>query len=129
LQVDEFDIVKISKDQRVFLTLDSYRNKVFEGIILKVAPIMNSRTRTFTVDVVFIKAPEVLYPNLSVEASILIQKKDRALTIPASYLIGNDRVLTAPKETTQVYTGISNIQWVEILSGLKKDQEIYQPLP
>ena len=127
LQVDEFDIVKILKNQRVFLTLDSYRNKVFEGIILKVEPIMNPRTRTFTVDAGFINAPEILYPNLTVEASILIQKKDRALTIPASYLIGNDKVLTAPKETSQVTTGISNMQWVEILSGLKKDQEIYQP--
>lgn len=128
LQVDEFDIVKIKKGQRVFLTMDSYHSKVFEAVVLKVEPIMNARSRTFTVYAGFVAAPDVLYPNLTVEANVLVQKKDQALTIPTAYLLGNDRVLTGPEDTVQVTTGIANMQWVEIVSGLKKEQEIYLPV-
>jgi len=128
LQVDEFDIVKIKKDQRVFITMDSYHDKVFESVVMRVEPIMNSRTRTFTVYANFVNLPEVLYPNLTVEANILIRKNDNSLTIPAAYLMHDNRVLTAPEETTQVTTGITNMQWVEIVKGLQKDQEIYLPL-
>ncbi len=127
LQVDEFDIVKIKKGQRVFLTMDSYHEKIFEGIVQRIGPIMNPRSRTFTVFADFVDIPEVLYPNLTVEANVLIQKKDKALVIPAAYVTGGKGVLTAPDETTQVVTGISNMEWVEIIEGIKKEQVIYLP--
>jgi HlyD family secretion protein len=127
LQVDEYDIVKVKTGQRVFLSLDSYRGQVFEAVISMIAPIMNTRTRTFTVYGAFTTKPATLYPNLTVEANILVARKKDALVIPASYLLSDGKVLTAPKETTAVTVGISNAEWVEITGGLNATQDIYSP--
>lgn len=127
LQVDEYDIVNIKPGQQVFVTMDSYRGEVYQAKISRIEPFMNDRTRTFRVWADFTDAPEVLYPNLSVEANILIAKKEDALTIPSEYLIGSDRVLISPQDTISVTTGISNMQWVEIVKGLNPGQEVYKP--
>ncbi len=128
IQVDEYDITKVKPNQRVFITMDSYRDKVFEAVVERVEPFMNERTRTFKVISKFIEKPPVLYPNLTVEANVLIQTKAKALTIPTAYLIGNNKVLTGPEDTSTVVTGISNMQWIEIEKGLNSNQEIYLPL-
>jgi HlyD family secretion protein len=48
---------------------------------------MNQSTKTFTVTAKFLEQPEVLYPNMNFEASIVIQTKEDALLIPRNYLI------------------------------------------
>ncbi len=129
LQVDEYDIVKIQKGQKVFLSMDSYRGEVFEAAIRRIEPLMNERTRTFIVWAEFTRPPVQLYPNLSVEANILIAKKQNVITIPSSYLLNDSSVLTAADETTFVKTGIRNLQWTEITSGITEGREIYLPSP
>jgi HlyD family secretion protein len=127
LQVDEFDIVKVKSGQRVFLTMDSYRNNVFEGTINLVEPIMNQRTRTFTVHASFINAPGILYPNLTVEANIVVNKKENALVIPAAYLLPGNKVILTSGDTATVETGIESMEWIEIVKGLGNNQEILLP--
>ena len=87
LNVDEFDIVKIMPGQQVIIRMDSYKSQVFEANVLSIYPMMNERTRTFKVDAVFTKKPEVLFPNLSLEANIVIKTKQNVLTIPRNYLL------------------------------------------
>ena len=48
---------------------------------------MNERTHTFTVKAAFIKQPKVLYPNLSLEANIVLNTKKNAIVIPKEYLV------------------------------------------
>ncbi|HMT29661.1 MAG TPA: efflux RND transporter periplasmic adaptor subunit [Bacteroidia bacterium] len=127
LQVDEYDITKLKSGQRVFVSMDSYKDEIFEGQIIKIEPYLNQRTKTFKVMASFLKAPPSLFPNLTVEANVLIQKKEKVLTIPASYLIGNNKVLVGPSDTVIVKTGVSNMQWVEITEGLDSGREIYLP--
>ena len=68
MEVDEFDIIKIRKDLRVHLTLDSYRGKIFEAKVTKINPIMNERSKTFLVEAEFMERPEILYPNISADS-------------------------------------------------------------
>lgn len=127
LQVDENDITRLKTGQRVFITMDSYRDKVFDAEITRVEPFMNQRTRTFKVVAKFHEKPPTLYPNLTVEANVLTNQKEKALTIPAPYLLKNNFVLTSPTDSTKVTVGIANMQWVEITGGLHENQEIYLP--
>jgi len=53
LQVDEYDIAKVRLGQKVLLTMDSYKGQVFEGTVTKINPIMNDRSRSFTVEAHF----------------------------------------------------------------------------
>ena len=127
LQIDEYDIAKIKLGQKVLVSMDSYKGNVFESTISKIYPIMNERTKSFSVEAEFTKRPPVLYPNLTVEANIIIQTKEKALLIPRNYLIKDSLVLIGKDKTKVVVTGLKDYQKVEILKGLTADDIIYQP--
>lgn len=118
LQVDEYDITKIKKGQKIVLTLNSYKNQVFEAKVEKINSIMNERSRSFTVEASFVVAPPTLYPNLSTEANIIIQSKQNVLTIPRSFLIDDSFVLNDDNEKIKVVVGLKDYQKVEILGGI-----------
>ncbi len=127
LQVDEYDIVKIKAQQLVVLRMDSYKGIVFEAIVTKINPLLNERTKTFTVEASFTKAPPVLYPFLTVEANIVIQAKEQALTIPRNCLLQDSMVMTKQRGSQKVVTGLMDYQKVEILSGLTKEDVLLMP--
>ncbi len=127
LQIDENDIVRIKQGQRVLLTMDSYKEQVFEAAVSKIDLIMNERTRTFTIEAEFTKAPPVLYPNLTAEANVIIQSKEKALTIPRTYLLNDSLVVLENKEKRRVQVGLKDYQKAEILSGLSANEFILNP--
>ncbi len=129
LQVDEYDITEIRPGQKVLLTMDSYRGRVFEAVVQKIYPLMNSRSKTVAVDAGFEKQPPLLYPNLTCEANIVLREKEKALTIPRSCLLDGDYVLMADKEKRKVTTGLRDYRKVEILDGLTKSDFILKPAP
>ncbi|MBK8416591.1 MAG: efflux RND transporter periplasmic adaptor subunit [Bacteroidetes bacterium] len=110
MEVDEFDIIKIRKDLRVHLTLDSYRGKIFEAKVTKINPIMNERSKTFLVEAEFMERPEILYPNISFEANIVISSKDKAMLIPRKYLVNDSMVIKSNGEKVIVKIGLKDYQ-------------------
>jgi multidrug efflux pump subunit AcrA (membrane-fusion protein) len=127
LEVDEPDIFKIKLGQKVMVSLESYKDIPFEASISKIDPIMNERTKTFTVEAVFIKQPPKLYPNISLEANIVIQSKNKALLIPRDYAINDEYVLKANGDTVKIVTGLKDYQKIEILGGITKNDELIKP--
>lgn len=127
LEVDEYDMVKVALGQKMVVTLDSYKDKVFEAVVDKIYPIMNERSRTFKIEAHFVKVPPKLYPNLTVEANIVIQTKNNALTIPKSYLVDDEYVIMENDEKRKVKIGLNDYNYVEILEGLKEEETIIKP--
>ncbi|MGL2963455.1 efflux RND transporter periplasmic adaptor subunit [Flavobacterium sp. RSB2_4_14] len=127
LDVDENDMVKVIVGQKIVVTLDSYKGKVFEAKVDKIYPIMDERSRTFKIEAHFDHPPAKLYPNLTAEANIIVQTKKNVLTIPKSYLIDNKYVLVNEDEKRQVKIGLNDYQNVEILDGLTAGETIYKP--
>jgi HlyD family secretion protein len=127
LQVDETDIVRIKPGQKVFISMDSYRGEIYEATVSHIDPAMNERSKSFTVEAYFITPPTILYPFLTVEANIIIRKKNNALTIPRSYLIDDSFVITDGKQKRRIVTGLKDYRKVEVLSGLDVDEFIVLP--
>ena len=127
MQIDEYDVAKVKPGQKVLLVMDSYKGEVFEAIVSKVNPIMNERSKSFTIEAQFVKQPALLYPNLTAEANIVIETKQDALTIPRSYLLNDSQVLVGKDKKQQVVTGLKDYQKVEILKGIKATDFIYKP--
>jgi HlyD family secretion protein len=127
LEVDENDMVRVALGQKVVVTLDSYKNKVFEAVIDKIYPIMDERSRTFKIEAHFVNPPKKLYPNLTAEANIIIQTKENVITIPKMYLLPGDSVFIAKDQKRKVKIGLNDYQNVEIIQGLKVGETIYQP--
>ena len=127
LQIDEFDINSMSKGLKVLVSMDSHKGEVYEAVIEKIYPIMNERTRTFKADAIFVKRPEHIYPNLSAEANIIIQVKNKALTIPRAYLVEDTYVLLTNKEKRKITIGLKDYDKVEIINGITEKDELVKP--
>ncbi|HRH02264.1 MAG TPA: efflux RND transporter periplasmic adaptor subunit [Bacteroidia bacterium] len=128
MQVDEYDVFKVKPGMPVLVSLDSYKGQVFDAVVSKIYPIMNDRSKTFLVEANFEKAPPRLYPNISFEASIVIQSKEKALLVPRNYLIGDTAVLKSNGEKVRVSLGLKDYQKAEILSGISESDELQKPL-
>jgi hypothetical protein len=89
---------------------------------------MNERSRTFTIEAIFTKRPPTLYPNLTAEANIVIQAKEKAITIPRTYLLHDSLVILENKEERVVKTGLKDYQKVEIISGLDTGTTLLKPI-
>jgi HlyD family secretion protein len=127
LEVDENDMVKIERNQKVLVTMDSYKGKVFDAVVTKIYPIMDMRSRTFKIEAQFVHPPKKLYPNLTAEANIIIRTKKNVITIPKTFLIQNEYVLVNKDEKRKVVIGLGDYQKVEVVSGLNSEETIYKP--
>ena len=126
LQVDEYDINRIHVGSPVFVTTDGYAGQVFDGTVTEIHPIMNSQTRTFTVEAMLKYGP-ALYPNQTLEANIVCAFKKSALLIPRRCMIDDSTVMGKTGKYIRVKAGIRDLEKVEILSGLSAAEEIVQP--
>lgn len=124
LQVDEYDIVKIKIGQVVKVSMDSYKGKVFEGRIRKIIPIMIERSKSFLVEADFEKKPSLLFPNTSLEANIVLNKKEKSLIIPSNYLLNDSIVILKGGENRKVKLGLRDFRYTEVLEGLTVEDEI-----
>lgn len=124
MQVDEYDIIKIKKGLTVVVALNSHKDKVFDAIVTKINPLMNPQSKTFLVEAEFVKQPDILFPNITLEANILIQTKENALLIPREYLLNDSMVTTANGEQVVVKTGLKDYRMVEIISGISATDEL-----
>lgn len=127
LQVDEYDITRIKIGQKIIVSMDSYKGRVFEATVSKIDPIMNEQSKSFTIEAVFTNAPPSLFPNLTLEANIIISVKENALLIPRNYLVDDNWVLLPNKEKRKVVTGLKDYERVEIVSGITANDAIVKP--
>jgi multidrug efflux pump subunit AcrA (membrane-fusion protein) len=126
LEVDERDIALVRVGQKVAATVELYPDAI-AATVSRIVPLMDPRTRTFTVEARFSGRTPRLYPNITAEANIVLAQKERALTIPASYLLQGDSVRTAPDVLTPVRIGLRDLERVEVLSGIDRNTELYRP--
>jgi multidrug efflux pump subunit AcrA (membrane-fusion protein) len=121
LLVDERDISKLSKGQKVFFQTDINPNKHFEATVTKINPILQKKSRSFKVEA-NITSPHQFFPHSSVEANILVRIDSSAILIPNNYLISQDSLLKETKagyEKIRIEKGLSIKDFIEIKSGLK----------
>ncbi|ERM83916.1 hypothetical protein P872_01260 [Rhodonellum psychrophilum GCM71 = DSM 17998] len=124
MQVDEYDIVKVAVGQKILVSMDSYRGETFEAMISQINPLMDQNSKSFTVEGKFVRKPAVLYPNLTLEANILIQSKENALTLPRSYIYRDRYAIKSDGDTVAVVLGLRDFQKAEILEGLGENDQV-----
>ena len=127
MQVDANEIIKVKKGQKILVAIDSYPDSAFVATVIKVNPFMDEKTRTFLVEATFVNSPSVLYPNVDVEANIVIAEKENALLVPREYVINDSYVILKGNDTVSVAVGLKDFSYAEITSGLKKDALLMNP--
>ncbi|MCC6384168.1 MAG: efflux RND transporter periplasmic adaptor subunit [Bacteroidia bacterium] len=128
LKVDENDISRIKPGQKVLVTMDAYKGKVFEARVTRILPFMDERSKAFIVEAVFSDHTIQLFPNISLEANIVIGEKQNALLLPRNYVVNDSVVWKRNGDQVIVKTGLSDYQYIEILSGLDSADEVKEPI-
>lgn len=138
-KVDETDIGLVKVGQPARVTVDAYKNRVFQGNVFQIAPmgIEKDNVTRFEVRTSITNDLDLLKVNMSANAEIVLEEHTGVLLIPESSLIYNEKRETSvevPDPSTKtgrrqvaVKTGISNGAKTELLSGLNAgDQVILQ---
>lgn len=130
-RVDETDIGLVKEGQPVRVTVDSYKNRTFQGKVYRIAPmgVEKDNVTRFEVRVSIVNDLDLLKVNMSANAEIILEEHHDVLLVPESALIYNERRETSvevPDMATNtgrrqvaVKTGISNGARTELLAGLK----------
>lgn len=127
LAVDQQDIGRLLIGQQVLLQTDVTGNTIYEAVVSCIYPVMNEQDQTFRVDALFNKQTGPAFIHSSVEANIVVQKKQKALVLPRIALAGKDSVWIRQndrKTKKYIQTGITTLDHVEILSGLDENTPV-----
>lgn len=128
--VDETDIILISKGQPVVYELDALEDTAFQGTVKEIYPRINPVDKTAKVVATIDPVAYDLYPGMSLEANIIIQEKKGILVVPVEYVSMDGTVIVkkgSKKETVKVKTGIRDLKYAEIVSGLEENDHILSP--
>lgn len=127
LAVDQQDISKVRTGQQVLLQTDATGNSIYEARVKYIYPVMNEQDQTFRVEARFEKQDAPAFIHSSVEANIIVQRKNKALVLPRNVLAGNDSVwvqLKGQKTKKCIKTGITTLDHVEITAGLDESTPV-----
>ena len=112
--VDETDIGRIITGQPVTISVDAYREKIFNGQVIRIAPKGRIESTITVFDVIVEvndKDKKMLKPMMTANAEILIDRKVNVLLIPSE-------AVRQVKNKTGVYKALNNEAiWVPVSTG------------
>lgn len=128
LNVDENNIGKIKVGQTVYVKLNTDKNKVYKGKISEILSAFNEQTQSFICKVTFDNTLNASLFGTQLEANILVGEKKNALLIPRELMgYGNKVNVKGKEQPVIIKSGIVSTDYVEVLSGITKD-DILLPL-
>lgn len=125
--VTEVDITQIEVGMPVSITLDSFPDQEYTGVVAAVDRVgsATSGVTQYPVLVTFSSSDPDVLPNMAATAEIVLEKADNALVVPISALSegknGQSMVqvmVDGKPQQVQVETGLETDTQVEIISGL-----------
>jgi multidrug efflux pump subunit AcrA (membrane-fusion protein) len=127
LWVDELDINKVQVGQQVAITMDLHKGKTFKAKVTKIYPVLNEQNQSIRIDAEFTEAPPRLIANALVEANIVIAEKDKVLTLPKKYVMGDSVKVKGQDKYVHIKKGLEDSADVEVLDGLTPASEVVIP--
>ena len=128
--MDEVDSGLIQPGMPARVTVDSHRDRTFDGRIARVAPYvldLEEQNRTVEIEVDFDSQGERILPGTSADVEIVISVREGVLRVPTSALIEGGRVLTLVGdrlEQRDVETGLRNWDFTEVSGGVEEGDRI-----
>ncbi|MEW6302987.1 MAG: efflux RND transporter periplasmic adaptor subunit [Verrucomicrobiota bacterium] len=128
LEVPEREAFRVQNKQRVRLTVEGDTN-VYQGTIARLSPMITEPARVLIVEA-DVKNPGSLRPGLFARAEIVVNEREKALTVPSKSLVvfaGVEKVVVVKDgkaRETEVVTGRRVKDSVEIISGLKVGETV-----
>ncbi len=134
--LDEIDIGRVREGLPARVTLDPYRGRVWQGVLTRVAPVVNDareQNRTLEVEVEMTPDPAAPQPKpgTSADVEIILDRRDDVLRVPTNAIIEGRTVLVAEggrAVSRAVTTGLRNWDWTEVTDGLREGEAVITSL-
>ena len=149
MSLDELDVNQVEVGQTVEVTCDSLEDVgTIEGVVTKVsvAGTTSNGVTTYPVTVQIDNPPEDLLPGMNVDAVIVVDEATDVIAVPISAVQRGDTVYVKDDSATntdgtmvngsllpdgwravEVETGLSDTNYIEILSGIEEGDIVYVP--
>jgi hypothetical protein len=134
--VNEIDISKIKKNQKVRVGIDAFPDKSYTGVVTDVANIgeqlKNTDAKVFEVVVKVNESDPILRPAMTTSNQIITTTYADTLYLPIEALFGADTLIYVYRTngTRQVVvTGDMNENYATVVAGLKEGDEVFLSQP
>ena len=130
--LSEVDVTKVKQGQKVMITLDALPDLTFTGkvLVINTNGQTSSNVTTYPVTIEFDSSNEKIYPNMGVNAEIIIDIKTDVLLVPSAVIQTSSgqstvQILKNGKlSQVSVEIGNSNDTQTEIVSGLNEGDTV-----
>ena len=135
-KVDEADIAHVYMAQPARIKVESFRDRIFQGKVTKIAPlgVEKDNVTTFEVRVSIDNPGGELKANMTANAEIILDEHKGVLMVPESAVMYDkekkasveipDKKQKDGKHKVAVTVGLSNGSVTELLSGLKEGDQV-----
>ncbi len=135
-EVSETDIGKIRVGLPARITVETYKDKVFNGKVYKIAPLGKEKDNVTSFEVrVSVDNPEgLLLANMSANAEVILEEHKNVLTIPEGAILYDDKKnpsVEVPDPTAEtgrkrvaIALDISTGTKAEVVKGLKEGDKV-----
>ncbi len=129
VDVSEVDINSIKVGQIVNMTLSSIENKNFVGTVTGIDKVGSSTSgvSSYPVIIKFNEDSDMVLPNMSVDAEIILSQKENVLYVPTSAITTQNgkKYITTDKGQVEITTGLVAGTNTEIISGAQEGDAVY----
>ena len=133
--VDESDIGLVAEGMPARITVESFPDRKFRGIVRKLAPlgVEKEKIMNFEVEITIEAADMPLRANMTADAEIIVAKHENVLLAPQnavrykrseSYVESPDPETETGRRQIDVTLGISGTDYSEVLAGLSEGAEV-----
>ena len=135
-KVDQADIGKVYLGQLTRITVESFRDRKFDGKVYQISPlgVEKDNVTTFEVKVSIANPGRELKAQMSANAEIILEEKPNVLLVPEAAVIYDkerkasveipDPTAEKGRKKVPVQLGISNGVKTELVAGLKQGQQV-----
>lgn len=139
MYVDELDVSNVKVGQEVSITADAFADTTIKGVVTNIS-LESTAKQGVTQYPVTVRINEIgdLLPGMNVTGEIILGIAEGVLAIPSGALMRGDVVYVADPTVTEavgevpigfrevpVKTGITDGEYIEIISGLTGSEEVY----
>ena len=130
VHIPEKEFPKLAPKQAADVIVDALGGVHFDGTIARISPTVDPQTGTFRAQVEVPDASRRLKPGMFARVNIVYERRENALQVPRNAILDADGdqsvfvIVNGKAEQRHLSTGLTNNGMVEVLEGLKGNEQV-----
>jgi membrane fusion protein (multidrug efflux system) len=130
VHIPEKEFPKLAPGQTADVLVDALGGTHFEGKIARISPTVDPQTGTFRAQVEVPDQSRLLKPGMFARVNIVYERRENALQVPRNAILDADAdqsvfvIVNGKAEQRHLSTGLTNNGMVEVVDGLKGNEQI-----